>query len=202
MINGWPKCHGYTMTLDAPWERFKFTVRMESADPLHRDQYAEGSYRYILTRQWSENPMMMWIMLNPSTGDDRTDDPTLRRCMGFSEREGAGGIIVVNLFATRTQSPKQLSLAPIQRVTGRDNFNWVEYALKHSVGDIVGGWGTSCNAGDIGIARRRSMDIIQRLARHQGRRLVCLAKNKDGSPKHPLYVPGDQPFTPLIPRNF
>ena len=34
-------------------------------------------------------------------------------------------------------------------------------------------------------------------ARGHGARLVCLGTTKDGHPRHPLYVRGDQPFVPF-----
>jgi hypothetical protein len=47
-------------------------------------------------------------MLNPSTADERRDDPTIRRCIGFSRARGFGGKTVVNLFALRTPEPRDL----------------------------------------------------------------------------------------------
>ena len=39
-----------------------------------------GKYRYSLTRQWNEKPLVAWVMLNPSSADAeprRPDDPPL-----------------------------------------------------------------------------------------------------------------------------
>jgi len=59
------------------------------------------AYRYELTRTWSSAPPWAWCMLNPSTADARADDQTITRCCRFARAGGAGGIIVVNLFAWR-----------------------------------------------------------------------------------------------------
>src|SRR5689334_4931611 len=59
--------------------------------------------RYLLTRIWDPTikPLVV-LMLNPSTANALTDDPTIRRLAGpngFARREGAGGVVVVNLFS-------------------------------------------------------------------------------------------------------
>ena len=66
-----------------------------------------GHYRYSLYREWRYNPrLIVWMMLNPSTADALTNDPTLRRCIDFSRQWGYGGLIVVNLYAFRASKPK------------------------------------------------------------------------------------------------
>jgi hypothetical protein len=50
-----------------------------------------GKYRYWLERKWGPGTPQVFVMLNPSTADASEDDPTIRRCMGFARREGAGG---------------------------------------------------------------------------------------------------------------
>lgn len=67
-----------------------------------------GTYRYRLTRKWSDLPKCWWIMLNPSTADGETDDPTIRRVMSFSKHWGYGGCVVMNLFALRATNPKAI----------------------------------------------------------------------------------------------
>ena len=59
------------------------------------------------TRVWDETlPTMTFVLLNPSTADAVDLDPTLRRCVNFSKRDGYGGMKIVNLYAYRTPSPK------------------------------------------------------------------------------------------------
>lgn len=66
-------------------------------------------YRYSLSRIWDNSkPLVMFIMLNPSTADADNDDPTIRRCIGYAKDWGYGGIIVCNLFAYRATNPKEL----------------------------------------------------------------------------------------------
>ncbi len=69
-------------------------------------------YRYALWRQWGDgDDFMLLIGLNPSTGDHRQDNPTIRRCMGFAHDWGYSGLCVANLFAYRATYPKDLFAA-------------------------------------------------------------------------------------------
>ena len=80
----------------------------------------EGSvdklYRYVLTRRWdgenlddnsSSDPCrsLLWIMLNPSSATAKINDPTMRRCMSFTQDNGYNVFHVVNLFAFRSKDP-------------------------------------------------------------------------------------------------
>jgi hypothetical protein len=61
------------------------------------------NYRYSLSRFWNPKlPSISFVGLNPSTADDQTDDPTVRRCVAFARRWNFGGLILTNLFATRS----------------------------------------------------------------------------------------------------
>lgn len=45
---------------------------------------ADGRYRYLLTRRWAAGPALVAVLLNPGSADAGTDDPTVRRCLGFA----------------------------------------------------------------------------------------------------------------------
>lgn len=64
----------------------------------------DGVYRYSLTRAWGDTndfKTLVFCMLNPSTADAEKDDPTIRRCVGFANREGYNKILVVNTHALK-----------------------------------------------------------------------------------------------------
>ena len=50
------------------------------------------TFRYRLGRHWSDGPVLAFIMLNPSCADEHIDNPSVRRCIGFAQRLGYGGL--------------------------------------------------------------------------------------------------------------
>lgn len=143
-----------------------------------------GTYRYRLSRVWGDGCLLPFCMLNPSTADASEDDPTIRRCISFARREGFAGIEVVNLFAYRATSPKAMFAAAFS--FGPDNYSHlraVAEAAKEYGAPIVCAWGTNASG-------REAIDIF----RSVGAEMRCLGKTKDGRPRHPLYVKGDQPL--------
>ena len=80
---------------------------------MRRDRRGSGArfsagrrYRYTLWRVWE--PALgccNFLMLNPSTADESTNDPTIERCQRRAQRWGYGGLVVTNLFALCTSDP-------------------------------------------------------------------------------------------------
>ena len=146
-----------------------------------------GQYRYTLTRRWNDGPMAYWIMLNPSTADATEDDPTIRRCVGFSKREGCGALTVVNLYALRATDPAALAKHPDPR--GPDNAAVLvdtSYAARRGA-LVVAAWGAHPMA-------VKGAGSVERMFAAAGAQ--CLGTTKAGEPRHPLYVKADQPFQP------
>lgn len=164
------------------------------ADPLTRAD-AEispcGGYRYRLTRFWSGENALPFVMLNPSTADASQDDPTIRRCMGFARDRGFGGIIVANLFAYRATSPADMKAAG-DAIGPRNNATLIELLewAKRAEVPVVAAWGAHGDYMERGHA-------VAELARLIGCQMVSLGTTKAGHPRHPLYVKADQPFEPF-----
>lgn len=139
-------------------------------------------YRYTLWRQWTNDPaapFAMFIGLNPSTADEKQDDPTIRRCIGFSKRWGFGALLMTNLFAWRDTKPENMKrvLDPV----GDQNDYWLTHYAAEA-GIIIAAWGKD------GAHVHRQKRVIINLS---GMPVMCLKINNDGTPKHPLYVAGD-----------
>jgi hypothetical protein len=130
-----------------------------------------GNYRYDLRRLWSRGPEVVWILLNPSKADAQIDDPTIRKCIGFSKRWGYGGMRVVNLFAFRATCPDDL-FAAADPIGPRNN----KILRSASTSDCIVAWGNHGNH------RNRAAEVLATL---QGR-LDCLGVTNLGQPKHPV----------------
>src|SRR5262245_23771414 len=147
-------------------------------------------YRYLLVCRWAPGGLAItFIMCNPSTADDATDDPTIRRCTGFAQREGAAALEVVNLFALRSTSPRQL-LAAADPVGPHND----QFLLRHAPPGrlAVAAWG---NWGELA---GRGSEVAARLAA-AGVSLMCFGLTGAGQPRHQLYVRDDADLVPFRP---
>lgn len=151
---------------------------------------AARTYRYLLTRTWASGPPLVFVMLNPSTADAGTDDPTIRRCIGFACREGAGGLVVLNLFALRATDPRELVAHP-EPVGGSNDEFLAAHTRRHVV---IAAWGAH------GRHHHRGATVARALQR-AGTRLVCLGITRDGQPRHPLYTRANTPLVTYTPPN-
>lgn len=141
-----------------------------------------GSYRYLLTREFSASgETCLFIMLNPSTADANLDDPTIGRCAGFARRWGMAELRVVNLFALRSSDPKQLEWA--EDPVGPDNDAVIASELRRA-SLIVVAWG---NHGKL----HGRADEVRSLVAQSGVTVQQLGTNITGEPRHPLYVAFD-----------
>lgn len=133
-------------------------------------------YRYVLWRVWDSNkPHIMFIGLNPSTANEETDDPTIRRVKTFAKTWGYGGVYMLNLFTYVTAYPKELMKC--DDPLGPADYYLIEYAKKCE--KIIFAWGNFKEA------EKRGIEVMQMFSGYM------LLKNKNGSPRHPLYVPGN-----------
>ena len=109
------------------------------------------TFRYRLGRRWSDGPVLAFIMLNPSCADEHIDDPSVRRCIGFAQRRGYGGLEMVNLYAFLATDPAELRRAgyPI----GPDNDQRMRPFMR-----AAGWWRRGAFMQPASGARRRSSD--------------------------------------------
>ena len=148
---------------------------MKKTAIISKDEF----YRYELDRIWDTHlPVVYFIGLNPSTADANKDDPTIRRCIGFAKQFGCGGITMLNLFAYRATSPKEMKKA--EEPIGNENNLYLQTAVLTN-SNIIVCWG---NHGSFG---GRSREVVEQLSA-ENKKLYCFGITKSGELKHPLYL--------------
>ncbi|MDB2490165.1 DUF1643 domain-containing protein [Paracoccus sp. (in: a-proteobacteria)] len=137
-----------------------------------------GAYRYALTRRWGRGRRLTLVLLNPSTADERRNDPTVARCEVRARALGFGAFRVTNLFAFRATDPRDLkrALDPV----GPDNDAILERSADWA-DTVLCGWGLH------GAHLGRGPAVEARL-RQRPRDLCHLGLTGTGAPRHPLYV--------------
>src|SRR5574343_75725 len=137
----------------------------------------DRAYRYTLWREWLiGDGTVMFIGLNPSTADERCNDPTIRRCISFAQAWGYRALCMTNLFALRATDPNVMlrSTDPI----GPDNDKHL-LECGNDADLIVAAWGIH------GTYLNRDREV-----RAMFPMLHCLGTTSLGQPRHPLYVKG------------
>lgn len=121
------------------------------------------------------------IGLNPSTADEKLDDPTIRRCIDYAKRWGFGALCMTNLFSFRATDPKEMIAYEEPIEFAYENAKQVE-RIAEGAGLIVCAWGHH------GAHMRRAEKYLKHLGKVRKFALHHLGLNVDGSPKHPLYL--------------
>lgn len=159
-------------------------------------EWGDEWFRTLLWRSlpaFHEQPPLVFVMLNPSSATGYIDDPTIRRCIGFAHRANAGGILVVNLCPYRSKDPKDIPhLTRRFDDRGHQLANRRALTFARKFGEFIFAWGA--NPPPI---LKPSIDHALELG---GPYALCLGVTKNGNPRHPLYVPYDQPLVPFMNR--
>lgn len=149
-------------------------------------------FRYLLSREWTPGPQVLFVMLNPSTADAFKLDPTVTRCANLARREGFGGFVVCNLFALRATDPRVMRRDP-EPVGGTANDN-VIVAAAMTTKLVVVAWGTH------GTHLGRDRQVLDLLTAAGVAPYRLGPPTKDGHPRHPLYLPADVRLEPHDPK--
>ena len=136
-------------------------------------------YRYVLVISWDiSKPHIVCVLCNPSTADEFKNDPTIERQERRARAMGYGGLIILNIFALRsTDRSRLLEVAdPIGPLNDR-----IIALFTAGLDSAICGWG------EWGNVLARGPQVLAQL-RSQGIVTMAFKINKDGSPRHPLYV--------------
>lgn len=148
-----------------------------------------GRYRLWLSRSWPDEPgqwpgFALWIGMNPSTAESNVDDPTIRREIAFTKAMGIGGYVKCNIMDYRATNPKSLlTVIPRSDKNLRCIFDHAQVAKR-----VIVAWGALPKP-----LRHYADDVISVMRGHQ---LFCMGKTRNGSPRHPLYLPNNAECVP------
>ncbi len=141
-------------------------------------------YRYQLRRDLGMGGgkgIVNFLMLNPSTADEHTDDPTISRCKDFAARWGYDALIVTNCFGWRATQPDVLYGMGKAEAVGPDNDRHI-FAVAALAALVICAWGNH------GTLFGRSGEVLK-LIREAGKVPMALKVNgKSKQPGHPLYL--------------
>lgn len=163
----------------------------------------DRNHRYTLKRCWddyADRNTVMFIGLNPSRADEKRDDATIIRCINFAQAWGFGSMYFANLYSYRTPYVK----APIpddkkiEKVGPDAGKEWkplmeklnvavgeyCNYYLDEMIGEskkVVCAWGSWP------FIHQRATEVVKMIRDH-GKEIHIFGQNKDGHPKHPLYL--------------
>lgn len=143
-------------------------------------------YRFLLWRELEPSleakGTVLFIMLNPSEADEKDDDPTIRRCIGFAERWGHRRLEVVNLSPIRARTPDELIhvIGEWQSPEEVMNERYIEQAIDRAE-LVVAAWGAN--------VVRCGLETQALCVTELCDELRILGLTKYGHPRHPLYVP-------------
>jgi len=136
-------------------------------------------HRYRLWREWdSTKGCAVFVGLNPSTADEKKNDPTVRRCVNYAKAWGYGRMVMLNIFSFRATDPKVMKAEPDP--VGPDNDNAIIDVAKQS-DLIVLCWGS--HGGHLDRGRQVAM-----LLAAKDMEMYCFGITAAGHPKHPLYL--------------
>jgi hypothetical protein len=145
--------------------------------------------RYRWSYSWliGVGPTIVWVGLNPGTGDrEGRYRPTLQRMVDRSVALGMGRFTLVNLFAWRATKPSALK-AEVR--AGNDIIgDRCDEAIRDAVASadcIVVAWGAHGSL----LGRDRAVAPLLENP-------LCLGTTSTGQPRHPLYVSAATPFLP------
>jgi len=167
-------------------------------------------YRYTLVREYPGfkrcySRRCVFVMLNPSTADERVTDPTVARCLRYAKDWGFDNLTVLNIFALRATDPRELYSHPNPMgETSDENDNYIRFTLRRQWEE---GWKSKrivepaplviCAWGNHGTLHGRGSQVRQMLLdMHVTPHYLRL--NKSGEPQHPLYLRADLKPIPWV----
>lgn len=140
----------------------------------------ENEFRFSLTKEGNKKLVVSGV--NPSTANEQTADLTITKVMGFADRNGFDGFIMLNLYPQRCTNPADLD-KEIDEELHRQNLEEIRlsvYNIERPV--ILLGFGDTIHLRPY--LKRCLKEIVNILATYnpQWKNVGTLTKN--GNPRH------------------
>jgi hypothetical protein len=172
------------------WENYLYWARKKIHIELNGAAFsADRKYRYALWRTaLLGDGILNFIMLNPSTADEKDNDPTVARCWRRAKALGFKKLIVTNIFPLCSTDPTNLYADPdpISPWAELHNYAYI-LELASMAKTVVCAWGSH------GTFRNRGA-IVEDLLRANSIKIHMLRLCQSGQPGHPLYLPYKEEF--------
>jgi hypothetical protein len=136
-----------------------------------------------LSRFWEEGPIACVIGLNPSTADDRLDDPTNRRLIGLLKAQSFGGYWLINLIPESTPYPDRLG-KHTRRLSNKNQS--VIHETVTNTDAVILAWGAGADRCPF------RYGLVEGFIDP-----LCFGVTRHGEPKHPLYLPSHTKLEPF-----
>lgn len=142
------------------------------------------NYRYRLSRAWGDGGLVYaFFGVNPSTADANIDDATVKKWVGFTDRNGGKSFIVGNAFAYRSKEVKDLAKCE-DPTGGSANISCLRSIIKEA--DIlVPCWGNTIK---VPAPLRHHFSALMLELMESGKPVKIFGRTKSGDPKHPLML--------------
>lgn len=157
--------------------------------------FTKPGFRTVLRRNWGDQndldkPCGVFIGLNPGLADDKRDDATARKYVGFGSRWGWRGYIALNLFDYVATTPTDLYLRIFnsQEVCTDRDYTALQLCIPVKPPVCL----ASGNAPGNKIVRAAWLERVERVLNilaDAGIEPICAAVTKDGWPAHLSRLP-------------
>jgi len=143
-----------------------------------------GTYRYRLERQvQAQGLVFAYFGVNGSTATADVDDQTVRKWIGFTERNGGSRFIVGNAFAYRATDVRALAGAS-DPVGPRNKGHLARIIAEADV--LVPCWGSRAK---LPVRLHGQLDALRAQLLAAGKPVKVWGLSQSGDPLHPLTLP-------------
>ncbi len=103
----------------------------------------DNTLRFVLGFD-NSNPLIV-IGVNPSTADDRVPDATIRRVLGYVNRNNFNGFLMINVYPYRSTNPQNLPEQMDEIIHQQNLKHIMEVFSKHPGATVLAAFGNPIN---------------------------------------------------------